>query len=266
MLLEYGEIVHSDFSGVMAPETVKHIQQIVQKQLGFRIPADWLQSWRTCDIDTTCLRVQQRSANFKIRHVFKDVCRRMPEEHRIALDRLRPELTDKGKPVDLAKAKYQYHQMQKYLLEHGREMFGRDKCSNTCMLHPNKRCQLSFKDPNGPFRPLTSSYAGPMCTPWSAFGSKWGEGHPCMESYLCWMEVTAVNNYNKVAMEHNEWIPLPIFRRRFAEQARVLSIVPSPSLLGYPIHRRRLFVTALSFRTLIWLGLVSDSDIYIDFL
>ena len=44
MLLEYGKVVHSDFSGVMAPETVKHIQLIVQKEFGFRIPEVCLQS------------------------------------------------------------------------------------------------------------------------------------------------------------------------------------------------------------------------------
>ena len=107
------------------------------------------------------------------------------------------------------------------------------------------QCQTSFKDIGGPMSPIVSAFAGPMCTPWSAFGSNLGEAHPCMESYLVWQEDCAVNDYDKTTMENNEWFPLSFFENRFAGQARVVSIVASSNQIGFPIVRRRLFATAL---------------------
>ena len=124
-----------------------------------------------------------KSANFKVRHVFSDVAKRMEAHHRSELDKFMPELDAKGRPVDIEAAKYNFHKMAKYLKDHGTEIFGRDTCSKTCLSHPGKSCQVSLKDSDSLVRPIVSSFAGPMCTPWSAYGSKLGEAHPCMESY-----------------------------------------------------------------------------------
>ena len=87
-----------------------------------------------------------------------------------------------------------------------------------------------------------------------------------MESLLIWMEDTAVNDYDRVTMENNELFPLSIFENRFCAQSRVVAIVASSTQLGLPIVRRRLFATALSNRTLVWVGPNTNEEIYADFL
>ena len=87
-----------------------------------------------------------------------------------------------------------------------------------------------------------------------------------MESYLLWQEDVAQSDFDKVTMENNEWFPIEMFVARFAPQARILRLVADCSILGIPISRRRLFVTALSNRSLVWLGPSTDVAIHEDFM
>ena len=83
-----------------------------------------------------------------------------------------------------------------------------------------------------------------------------------MASYLIWQEDAAVNDYDKVTMENNEWFPLKVFENRFAAQSRIVAIVASSAQLGLLIVRRRLSATALSHRTLTWVGPNTNNEIY----
>ena len=79
-------------------------------------------------------------------------------------------------------------------------------------------------------------------------------------------EEAAANNYDKVTMENNKRFPLKVFENRFQGQARVVAFVASATQIGIPIVRQRLFATALSHRSLIWLGPDDNEEIYLDFL
>ena len=73
-LLELGEMLHTDFSGVLGPEIAKQMQKVTINHMRFDMHhKNWLHVWRSSDVDKTCLLVQCKSKNVSIKHIFKDL-------------------------------------------------------------------------------------------------------------------------------------------------------------------------------------------------
>jgi hypothetical protein len=100
-----------------------------------------------------------------------------------------------------------------------------------------------------------------MCTPWTQYGDRLGESHPANEAYFVWQEGCAVADYDSVTMENNTFFPKRTFKQRFEAGYNVIGIVTSPCRMGWPAIRERMYLTALNYKTVIWMGPDTDEEI-----
>ena len=154
--LKLGIILHTDYSGKQAPETVFRILGLALSEsgkFGYDIPGnadgpipsskrfDWLLCWRACDVDPFCREIIQKS-KYPVQHLVPDItCRLPPALHqRVVQSRPKPNATLQEKLAA-------YEKMQAMLVKH-KHCFQRGM-PTPCLSHPGQLCPLAWQDDLG---------------------------------------------------------------------------------------------------------------------
>lgn len=146
------------------------------------------------------------------RHIFMSMQGRSPPYAYLQLQALRAK--NGASEAQMTQAN---HKVCGWLLNNRDSLFGVDKTSATCMLHPGRACQVSLQV--APFpersRPLTMGMIPPPCTPFTAMGknNKWG--HPHMAAVLVGLVGIGACNYDIVAVEESDRFPASLLEDMF---------------------------------------------------
>ncbi len=180
LLFHAGIAMHSDCSGRMSVEVMFAMMGEALGAHGVRVPPHFITPWRGADYLSLAQQIMLQSGALTPKHVFGNVVDRLPEKHRKAFVGLRP---PRGAS---ASCRAEAHESQRrYLVMHGKDIFGRTATSRSCVKHPGVDCEVSFRDAvNVPRagRPLTMVVAGIPCTPFSPFGTREGLAQDAMEA------------------------------------------------------------------------------------
>lgn len=268
-LLCSGSVVHSDYSGMQGPEVMMRMQHKALSEVGVELPplggrasagGRFLTSWRACDRDPLCTQLAVEGAHKPV-HFFKDIVGRLPDSHRETLVRYDPVIPKRKHNIDMSLSAEAYRRMDEHLAWHADEVFNWSRRSATCVLHPGKRCLISSKfhlgsedEQPGVAPPIAELVAGPMCTPWSSFGTELGLGDPATKPWVCFVNEAANLKYDLTWVENSPFFPVELLQQKWETTHKILWVVAGPEHLGWPIFRRRLFAVGISRETLVWAG------------
>jgi hypothetical protein len=256
-----GVILHTDFSGKQCPEVALRMMCTAMVARGLRIPQRegkpwyWLVPWRCCDIDRVCRRIILGSQP-RTEHLMPDLRSRLPLGLQAEIEDLFPAM---DAPND---DKIEAHMQIRDLLEERKFKTFKRGMLVKCLAHSTSLCPLAWQDPDGSSsreRPLTVNVSGPVCLPWSAFGSGLGLGHPSIPDFYIWLAEMSVMNYDVVAMENSPLMPLHLFVDSMSPSSNVISAIFGPEHLGWPAKRKRLYAAALNRESLVWIGPAPDA-------
>jgi hypothetical protein len=291
-LYENGLLIHSDFSGKLSPETVFRLHQVAFREFAFRLPHEWVKSWRGSDISPVALMMMKHGRTGCCpKHVWPGIEMKLPDATLRFFDDNRPydkrRGIAKGKltPEQRREHRDAYKAMDKHLAANRNSLFGFDKRSINCMApgHYGKNCKVAsskfasesdsdssgeeeWRPRRGAGQPLTMLVAGSMCTPFTSFGACLGAADPAMEPWYVFINDAATTGYDVVHLENSSKMPIEMFREPMPRHYRMVSIILSQHLLGWPSVRERLFATALNTNTIVWVGPADDDEIRRDFL
>lgn len=257
-VLRGGIVLETDFSGKGCAECSMAALMLGYKQAGLSVPDTPLVLWRACDRSQACQRVFLQSDRGPA-HVFSDMIGRLPTVHQQAIIALRP-----APGASASEAANAYAEQAEYLDRHFDDCFGIQVMAGNCLKHPGDRCSVVYRptsqegaDSGGhacSSPPLRVNISGPMCTPWSLFGARRGLSSPHTESWNLWLRRMRAEQADIITMENVPTMPQAMFRDQLSRTHIVLSAVLGPEDLGRPERRRRLFCTAVSRETCVWLG------------
>lgn len=132
-----------------------------------------------------------------------------------------------------------------------------------CLNHPGRRCPVAWsrgllaesaQGGQPAKQPILMNFSGPVCLPWTPFGSRQGRAHMSREPWLLWCLEMQRLRYDLVFMENSSLMPMGEVSRAMQKHAEVVGVVFSPHELGWPVRRGRLMVAALDRASLVWLG------------
>ena len=141
-------------------------------------------SYAACDNAPLCQRVAQSDIGGGPMHLFSDLCLCIPVADQKEMKALQPR---KGASSKVCKAAYQ--KIRTYLEEH-RERIWAEPVVTCCLKHPAGLCRAIWKCPQGiseSQRPMSVSFSGPMCTPWTSQGLQRGDADQAMVSFHVWI-------------------------------------------------------------------------------
>ena len=205
-LLSQGLVFHGDCSGRCTPEVTLHILGKALHSQGFYLRADWLGIWRGTDLLRKSQDIMLASGKLGPAHVFPSLLAKTPVSFANEVK--------KRRPADDAPLKHRiaaFRCQRDYIFSHKNMAFTRAMRSSSCLRHPGRRCQVYFQDPEGlpeRKRPLTMSFVGMPCTPFTSWGNMDGDGHPAIEAVnLCLAEMSC-SNLDILGIEESDKFPV----------------------------------------------------------
>jgi hypothetical protein len=278
-----GCYLHTDFTGKRCAEVTYKMLNVALRADGFEIPDTFVKVWRGCDNNTTCQDLAINSSD-PPEHFFQDLKTRVSTHYRERFSRMRPQMISNKKSatreMKIAAADA-YKEIDAYMVSNRPQMFGRNRTSRTCLLHPGKECRIhsfganyfddladaTFDDlssdsfPN--FPPVTHCIGGAECIGWTQYGAELGPADPSMETCSLFLNEAAEVNYDMTTLENSEKFPIAIFKDKMQSRAVVVhaNVRAEEAGAGFPIVRGRLMATALSLSTLVWVGPSLDDPV-----
>jgi hypothetical protein len=250
-LLSAGLVTHSDCSGKMSPEVSLRMMFRALAPRGVVLPEGGLMCWRACDNAPVCQRLIAAHDSPPV-HLFKGLLEKLTQKQQKAVKAFRP---DKNASDEVKAAAY--NAMGQYLRSNAGHLYGRDKRSDSCLLHKGHSCALSWQDPDGirPWqRPLTMNMSGPPCRPFTVYGNRKLWAHQDMEAWHLWSADVGQQEYDFVGMENAQHFVEELFDQAMPDHYDIKSCAFGMQELGWPVRRSRFFGTAINQKTLVWFG------------
>ena len=128
------------------------------------------------------------------------------------------------------------------------------RTTTRCMRHPGQVCTIEWQPPAGVagiLRPITWNFAGPLCTPWTYFGSRLGLADPATESWQMYTTVGNASSHDLRTMENSVDMPKQLYRDGMsAERWQIVSLIVDTKARSGASRRRR-WQTAINMEPLV---------------
>ena len=256
-----GVVGHTDFSGKRCPETgLNMFVHDFQEEVSCK--PEHILWWRSCDLKPVCVYLAAKAPQ-PPRHVFGSLLGRLPPQCQKEIVELRPHAS-----ASRAVKIQAYRNQREYLKDKSDACF--PKQGQSCALHAGCHCMGRWHRPIGETSPLSMCIAGSMCTPWTSFGKHEGEASQHSESFHIWAREVAEGEYGVVTLENSPNFPQNIFEEELNDSSGcgkcfIASIVFGPEDLGWPVRRRRKFMSAIDLSQYIWVGPQTQAAIAAEF-
>jgi len=161
--------------------------------------------WRGTDILKSSQNIMLSSGSLGPVHVFPSLLAKTTPQFAQEVAERRPD-PQASLPCRIAG----YLKQREFIFSRRHKVFGRGQQGHCCLKHPGRQCQVFFQDtgiPEGK-QPLTVSFVGMPCTPFTNVGNKEGDGHPAIEAVNLCLADMSCSNMDLIGIEESDRFPV----------------------------------------------------------
>jgi hypothetical protein len=256
-LLRHSHVIHHDYAGRLSVETSLAMTGVsMQEDFDEPLPDPWVCFFAACDNNKSCQKlILAMPPKLRPCHLFKSLLEKLPDAEVQKIEGMRPDENASKEDQRVA-----YETMRQYLEKHAHKLFKRAKRSPTCLIHKGRQCPLNWEDPppdpQGPYRALTSNWAGTTCTGWTPLGELRKDCDKAMEAFRLWTVGQSSLGLDFVFIENSECFEKSLFG--LGSKYRIVGLKLSPHLMGYPLLRMRFYGCGINQDSIVWVGPTDD--------